>query len=272
MPKQPLNPGSGSGRIPKPRPKRRKGGTPRPDDVPRPVGKQAESRDPERRAIIKRLRERAAEEGTPKELPLPWMVRFIATMRRSGNVAKACRRAGISRQCAYQVRNSGRYPTFVELWDDAVEDRFDVLEERLLKHAILGVEEPVFGTLPGEHAGSGVVGYRRKWDHRLGVRILEAKRPEEWGRGRGGLEGDEEEGDANGSAAQRFRDFVAGALASIPGAASVPVYQAPAPAAPAEGQALEAPRLTGRAPQVCVECGARLPPASRRCSECGSAS
>lgn len=57
------------------------------------------------------------------------MEAFIAILRDGYSVAKACRTINVSRQFAYNERN--RNDEFAKLWDDALEDGGDALEDRL---------------------------------------------------------------------------------------------------------------------------------------------
>lgn len=84
--------------------------------------------------------------------------RFLDHLSEFGNVALACKRAGVSRQTAYRERR--RQPAFARLWDAAMLAARTVAEEALAERAVHGVEEPVF--YHGEE-----VGHRRRYSDRL---------------------------------------------------------------------------------------------------------
>jgi hypothetical protein len=66
---------------------------------------------------------------TPKKGTKPpgWVEAFLATLRTTGNVRSACKQAGIARQTAYERRESDA--EFRHLWDDALQEALDELEE-----------------------------------------------------------------------------------------------------------------------------------------------
>lgn len=205
-------------------------------------------------------------EADPSQLPLPWMPKFLAVLRRTGNVSTAAKRVKISRQNAYEHRN--RHAVFGALWDDAVEDRTDVLEQALYERALYGWDEPVFGSLPGEHAGSGEVGVRRKFDNALARWIVERARPEE------------KDDSANEAAdmAALIRGFVQAATGSVPNTKS---DEAADWGAQRQGDAViegkgagprEEPKPAGppMRMRLCVECGTPVDVSAVTCPNCGA--
>ena len=84
--------------------------------------------------------------------------RFLEHLSEYGNVALACKRAGVSRQTAYRERR--RQPAFAKLWDAAMLAARTVAEEALAERAVHGVEEPLF--YHGEE-----IGHRRRYSDRL---------------------------------------------------------------------------------------------------------
>lgn len=208
-------------------------------------------------------RELGYGEASARDLPLPWMTRFLATLRRTGNVSTASKRAGISRQNAYEQRN--RHEVFSALWDDAVEDRYDLLEQRLYERATFGWEEPVFGGV-GDGM-SGRVGERTRYDNHLGRWIIERYRPIK-----------DESASAAQDAAAQIRAFLAGASASVP---SSKANEAPDWGAQRVGDAVDSGQAYHVAEgdddtlglpeyvRLCVECGAQVSPSAIECPECG---
>lgn len=63
---------------------------------------------------------------------------FIEELRKRGNVSAACRIADISRQTAYDWRNS--FPIFKQRWDDACIEAKERLEEEAFRRAHDGVQ------------------------------------------------------------------------------------------------------------------------------------
>lgn len=72
----------------------------------------------------------------------PWVLGFLEALRATGNVAEACRRAGVvSTTSAYHLRSTDA--DFANDWDNALEDATDTLELEARRRAVEGVEEPV---------------------------------------------------------------------------------------------------------------------------------
>lgn len=82
-------------------------------------------------------------------------------------VRRACKISGLNRTAAEALRQ--RCPTFAKLWDNAVEDVTDSLEEAGLMRAIEGVEKPVW--YKGE-----CVGYERVYSDSILTMMLAGRR------------------------------------------------------------------------------------------------
>lgn len=65
---------------------------------------------------------------------------FIEELRASGNVSRAAKAAGVSRQAAYEYRNN--HPEFAAAWDDALQEGVDKLEELAFKLAHMKETSP----------------------------------------------------------------------------------------------------------------------------------
>lgn len=100
-------------------------------------------------------------------------VRFLDRLRRTANVARAAREAGISTSALYQHR--ARHAGFAGDWDAAIGEALDELEDVLIERAKHGVERPVY------YAGKQV-GSVRNYSDSLAMFILKAKRPEVYSR------------------------------------------------------------------------------------------
>src|SRR5947209_3798966 len=85
------------------------------------------------------------------------------------SVTSAARYAGFSRQYAYEVKDAD--PEFAKLWDCALEEATDLLEDAIRKRAIAGEEEPVF------YKGVEVARVRKTSDL-LKMFLMKARRPE----------------------------------------------------------------------------------------------
>jgi hypothetical protein len=64
----------------------------------------------------------------------PW---FLEELAKRGNIARACRVAGVARGTAYRMRE--RDPKFAAAWDFAYEKAADALEEEARRRAVEGV-------------------------------------------------------------------------------------------------------------------------------------
>ncbi len=71
--------------------------------------------------------------GHPKKRPR-WAKAFLASLRRGGTVRHACEVAHISRQTAYDLRNTDA--AFAHEWTDALDDFADRLERLALKRIL----------------------------------------------------------------------------------------------------------------------------------------
>lgn len=100
-----------------------------------------------------------------------WQAAFIAHLAKTGNVSASANRAGIERSWAYQTRRKNE--RFRALWDDALEQAVDALEEEARRRAYQGVEEPVFWK--GQQ-----VSQVTKYSDTLLIFLLKAHRPEKF--------------------------------------------------------------------------------------------
>ena len=76
-----------------------------------------------------------------------WKTRFIATLRDTGNVTKACLSAKVSRPTAYTERKVNE--TFALEWDNALEDVADELEDVARQRAVDGSDVLLIFLLKG---------------------------------------------------------------------------------------------------------------------------
>lgn len=94
---------------------------------------------------------------------------FLEILRRTANVSRAAREAGIASSTLYGQR--ARSPGFARAWDAAMAEALDTLEEVLIARARDGVEKPVF-------YGGEVKGTVRVYSDQLAMFLLRARRPE----------------------------------------------------------------------------------------------
>jgi len=133
---------------------------------------------------------------------------FIEELARTGNVTRAAHRINVSRNTVYHWREhmpnepvtlqNGEEFTFIEAWDNALEEGLDLLEEFARERATVGYKEPVvyqgrlsYHTYPPNHPLAGElilneegmpipITINRPSDNLL-VQLLRAKRPDEFG-------------------------------------------------------------------------------------------
>ena len=65
-----------------------------------------------------------------------WQHKFLEALERGLSVTQSCRAAGISRQTAYELRNTDE--RFKESWDQALDVAIDVVENKLRETALAG--------------------------------------------------------------------------------------------------------------------------------------
>lgn len=93
---------------------------------------------------------------------------FLEVLRECANVSEACRRANISRNCAYDHKEADE--EFRKAWEIAEAEAVDRLEKEAWRRAHDGTERPVFQT--GKQ-----VGVVREYSDRLMELLLKAHRP-----------------------------------------------------------------------------------------------
>lgn len=101
-----------------------------------------------------------------------WVPTFLARLKQTGNVRKACRAAGISTKTAYVHHQ--RREAFRKAWANALDTWVDSLEAAAVKRGRDGVDEPIY-------QGGKLVGYKRRYSDVLLIKALQAFRPERWG-------------------------------------------------------------------------------------------
>ena len=84
----------------------------------------------------------ANKNGTPKKLVSEWVPVFLDKLRETGNVMRSCEVAGVGRTTAYTHRE--KTETFSKLWDDALADAVDFMDEEARRRAMYGVDEPIY--------------------------------------------------------------------------------------------------------------------------------
>ena len=99
-----------------------------------------------------------------------WNRAIAAMMARglgaTGNMRAVCRSMGMSSPTPYRRRKSD--PFFAYAWDEARDQRYDEIEQMLVRIALEGWDEPVW------HEGV-YVGQRHRVDPRLGLRLLQQR-------------------------------------------------------------------------------------------------
>ncbi|TPG19945.1 hypothetical protein EAH87_08960 [Sphingomonas koreensis] len=98
---------------------------------------------------------------------------FLEVLRKTANVSRAAREAGLSSSTVYEHR--ARHASFAADWDAAVSEALDELEDALIQRAKHGVEKPVY--FRGEQVGAV-----KSYSDALAMFILRARRPEMYAR------------------------------------------------------------------------------------------
>ncbi|OFW99888.1 MAG: hypothetical protein A3D94_21740 [Alphaproteobacteria bacterium RIFCSPHIGHO2_12_FULL_66_14] len=82
------------------------------------------------------------------KLTLPWtrQGRFLRALAKTGNIAEACRAAGLDRRLAYRWR--ARYPDFARRWKEAAARAVDLVRGELMERALIGRERIVYRYRP----------------------------------------------------------------------------------------------------------------------------
>lgn len=99
-------------------------------------------------------------------------VDFVAALRRTHNVAAACRAVGRSWQTAYRLRARQDAASFAAAWDAAM--AISDLHGPFTGRAMDGLARPIF------YRGRQI-GERRRYDNRLAMTILRLRAPDRWG-------------------------------------------------------------------------------------------
>lgn len=110
---------------------------------------------------------------TEKREKRSWEDAFIDALQKSGNVSEACRKAKVSRQVTYELKNDPTAADFAERWESALEAATDSLELEARRRAATGVLEPVY--YQGQKVGSV-----RRYSDTLLIFLLKAHRPEKF--------------------------------------------------------------------------------------------
>jgi hypothetical protein len=99
---------------------------------------------------------------------------FFETLSDKGSVLAACRKVDAPRSSAYHRKDTDE--AFEARWVAATKVAVARFEHAAIQRGVVGWEEPVFGSL-GPDRGTGIVGYKRKFDSKLLLRVLAAHDP-----------------------------------------------------------------------------------------------
>lgn len=100
-----------------------------------------------------------------------WKEKFIAALAKGKSVTAAARAAKVARPYVYEVKDSD--PEFAQLWEDAIEQGTDRLEDEAYRRAHDGTDKPVYQQ--GE-----MVGFIRQYSDSLIIFLLKSRRPEKY--------------------------------------------------------------------------------------------
>jgi hypothetical protein len=136
---------------------------------------------------------RARHDGwTPKK-----QVDFITALAESGCVDEACKRVGMHRSSAYELRTRRNAESFRAAWDAALDHAIQRLSDAAFSRALNGVKRGVY--FKGE-----LVGERTYYDERLTMFLLRYRDPARYGGWRDRMRVDVPQD----SVAQHFCDMV----------------------------------------------------------------
>ena len=106
-----------------------------------------------------------------RKIPHPKKAAFLAALAEVGNITQAAEIAGLDRKTHYiWMKNDPDYPA---LYEEAMEQAADRLEQEARRRAVEGVEEPVF--YQGKQVGT-----IRKYSDTLLIFLLKGARPEKY--------------------------------------------------------------------------------------------
>jgi hypothetical protein len=106
---------------------------------------------------------------------------FLQHFASIGVVTAAAKLAGIERQRHYEwLQAPDKYPGYAEQYAAAMEEAADRCEAEMMRRGVAGWDEPVYGKLPGEQTGNGVIGSKRVYSDRMLELALKARRPEKF--------------------------------------------------------------------------------------------
>lgn len=94
--------------------------------------------------------------------------KFLAALRESASVTKACEMAAIGRVTAYQWRNSD--PAFAEEWEATLDAAIEDLEAEARRRALVGIEKGVWHQ--GERVGTEI-----QYSDTMLIFLLKAAKP-----------------------------------------------------------------------------------------------
>jgi hypothetical protein len=100
-----------------------------------------------------------------------WRPAFLKSMKKLGNVTRACTAAKIGRSTAYDMYESNA--DFAKDWDEALEEATDLLELEARRRAEKGVRTPIY-------QGGLLVGYKQMYSDGLMQVLLKANRPNKY--------------------------------------------------------------------------------------------
>ena len=100
---------------------------------------------------------------------------FIEALAETGVVEEACRRVGMSRTSADNLRRRPEGVHFRRAWEAAIDYSLHLIEEDAFTRSRRGVARPIF------HKGEQV-GEWRHYDERLTMFLLRSRRPQRYGK------------------------------------------------------------------------------------------
>jgi AcrR family transcriptional regulator len=109
--------------------------------------------------------------GTRPDLTETAKKLFLENLRKTGNVTKSAKSAGMSRTHIYYYRRAD--VDFERAWDDAIEQRIDDLEENASQRAIDGWQEEVY-------QNGKLVGHKTRYSDAVTIFMLKKLRAQKF--------------------------------------------------------------------------------------------
>jgi hypothetical protein len=97
--------------------------------------------------------------------------KFIAELKKTGNVSKAAELAKVARKTVYRWKDDDT--KFADAWKAAIDEAADSLEEEARRRAVEGVKKPIY-------QGGKRIGYVQEYSDTLLIFLLKGAKPDKY--------------------------------------------------------------------------------------------